>query len=141
MYTNENYPNFFRVVPSETAFNPARVVLLRHFNWTRVGTLYQNSPRYALPHSKLLTDLDSARIAIAETQGLVEELQNELVKLKNKDVRIILGNFDEEWARKIFCEAYRLKMYGRKYQWIIVGMFRERWWEIREPNATCSPWE
>lgn len=48
MYTNENYPNFFRVVPSETAFNPARVALLRHYNWTRVGTLYQNSPRYAL---------------------------------------------------------------------------------------------
>ncbi|GFU24961.1 hypothetical protein NPIL_448971, partial [Nephila pilipes] len=34
------------------------------------------------PHSKLLTDLDSARIAIAETQGLVEELQHELLKLK-----------------------------------------------------------
>ncbi|XP_054708523.1 gamma-aminobutyric acid type B receptor subunit 2-like [Uloborus diversus] len=141
MYTNEKYPNFFRVVPSESAFNPARVALLRYYNWTRVGTLYQNTPRYELPHNTLLTDLDSARIAIAETQGLVEELQHELIKLKNKDVRIILGNFDEEWARKIFCEAYHLKMYGRKYQWIIVGMFRERWWEIRSGNTSCTPWE
>ncbi|KAG8199600.1 hypothetical protein JTE90_009436 [Oedothorax gibbosus] len=141
MYTKENYPNFFRVVPSETAFNPARVALLKYYNWTRVGTLYQNSPRYDLPHSKLLTDLDSARIAIAETQGLVEELQHELLKLKNKDVRIILGNFDEEWARKIFCEAYKLKMYGRKYQWIIVGMYHERWWEVRDHNSSCTPWE
>ncbi|GFY44346.1 ANF_receptor domain-containing protein [Trichonephila inaurata madagascariensis] len=82
MYTKDNYPNFFRAVPSETAFNPARVALLKYYNWTRVGTLYQNSPRYDLPHSKLLTDLDSARIAIAETQGLVEELQHELLKLK-----------------------------------------------------------
>ncbi|GIX82309.1 gamma-aminobutyric acid type B receptor subunit 2, partial [Caerostris extrusa] len=104
MYNKENYPNFFRTVPSETAFNPARVALLKYYNWTRVGTLYQNSPQYDLPHSKLLTDLDTARIAMAETQGLVEELQTELLKLKNKDVRIILGNFDEEWARKIFCE-------------------------------------
>ncbi|XP_055937587.1 gamma-aminobutyric acid type B receptor subunit 2-like isoform X1 [Argiope bruennichi] len=141
MYTKENYPNFFRAVPSETAFNPARVALLKYYNWTRVGTLYQNSPRYDLPHSKLLTDLDSAQIMIAETQGLVEELQYELIKLKNKDVRIILGNFDEEWARRIFCEAYRLKMYGRKYQWIIVGMYQERWWEVRDQNSSCTPWE
>ncbi|XP_015919670.3 gamma-aminobutyric acid type B receptor subunit 2 isoform X2 [Parasteatoda tepidariorum] len=140
MYTRENYPNFFRVVPSETAFNPARVSLLRHYNWSRVGTLYQNSPRYDLPHSKLLTDLDSADIVIAETQGLVEELQHELLKLKTKDVRIILGNFDEDWARRIFCEAYKLKMFGRKYQWIIVGMYTERWWE-KVSQVNCSTWE
>jgi len=24
------------------------VALLLHFNWTRVGTIYQNEPRYAL---------------------------------------------------------------------------------------------
>jgi hypothetical protein len=48
MYTTESYPNFFRIVPSEAAFNPARVALMRHFNWTRVGTIYQNSPRFSL---------------------------------------------------------------------------------------------
>ncbi|GFS86322.1 hypothetical protein TNCV_1680861 [Trichonephila clavipes] len=32
-------------------------------------------------------------------------------------------------------------MYGRKYQWIIVGMYRERWWEVRDHNSSCSPWE
>lgn len=37
-----------------------------------------------------------------------------------------------------FLEAYRLKMYGRKYQWIIVGMYRERWWEDRETNSSCA---
>lgn len=51
MYTAESYPNFFRVVPSEAAFNPARVALFKHFNWTRVGTIYQNSPRYSLVSS------------------------------------------------------------------------------------------
>lgn len=34
------------------------------------------------PHSKLLTDLDSNNIDIAATQGLVEEVNEELVKLK-----------------------------------------------------------
>lgn len=48
MFSNTDFPNFFRVVPSENAFNAPRLALLRHFNWTRVGTIYQNEPRYAL---------------------------------------------------------------------------------------------
>ncbi|KAK4023121.1 hypothetical protein OUZ56_008552 [Daphnia magna] len=48
MFTRKSYPNFFRIVPSENAFNAPRVKLLQAFNWTRVGTLYQNEPRFAL---------------------------------------------------------------------------------------------
>lgn len=51
MFTSNSFPNFFRVVPSENAFNAPRVALLIHFNWTRVGTIYQNEPRYALVSS------------------------------------------------------------------------------------------
>ncbi|GIX68252.1 hypothetical protein CEXT_746371 [Caerostris extrusa] len=32
-------------------------------------------------------------------------------------------------------------MYGRRYQWIIVGMYQERWWEVRDQNTTCTTWE
>ncbi|RWS25902.1 gamma-aminobutyric acid type B receptor subunit 2-like protein [Leptotrombidium deliense] len=45
-YNAEKLPNLFRVVPSESASNPARVALLKKFNWARVGTIYQNSQRY-----------------------------------------------------------------------------------------------
>ncbi|XP_013776602.1 gamma-aminobutyric acid type B receptor subunit 2-like isoform X2 [Limulus polyphemus] len=138
MYTVENYPNFFQIVPSETAFNPARVALLQLFNWSRVGTLYQSKPRYALPHSKLLSDLEAAEIEIAAQQGFVDELKLAISKLKEKDVRIILGNFDEHWARNVFCEAYKLGMYGRKYQWIIVGMYDYDWWMKHLDNLTCN---
>ncbi|XP_076353414.1 gamma-aminobutyric acid type B receptor subunit 2-like isoform X2 [Tachypleus tridentatus] len=138
MYTVENYPNFFQIVPSETAFNPARVSLLQFFNWSRVGTLYQSKPRYALPHSKLLSDLEAAKIEIAAQQGFVDELKLAISKLKEKDVRIILGNFDEHWARNVFCEAYKLGMYGRKYQWIIVGMYDYGWWMKHLDNLTCN---
>ena len=48
MFTPESFPNFFRVVPSENAFNLPRLKLLQQFNWTRVGTIYQNEPRYSL---------------------------------------------------------------------------------------------
>lgn len=44
---------------------------------------------------------------VAETASFANEVASSLRKLKEKDVRIILGNFDESWARKIFCEAHR----------------------------------
>ena len=136
MYTSESYPNFFRVVPSESAFNPARLAFVRHFNWTRVGTIYQNSRRYSLPHSKLLTELDTAGVEIANTQSISDETGVDLLKLKEKDVRIIIGSFGSRWAQRIFCQAYRLGIYGRRYQWIL-GSFEERWWLASQPY-NCS---
>ncbi|XP_076305711.1 gamma-aminobutyric acid type B receptor subunit 2-like [Tachypleus tridentatus] len=138
MYTVENYPNFFQVVPSENAFNSAQVALLQHFNWSRVGTLYQSTPRYALPHSKLLSDLETAKIKIAAQQGFVDELESAISKLKEKDVRIILGKFEEQWAIKVFCEAYKVGLYGKKYQWIIVGVYDYDWWKKHLDIVTCN---
>lgn len=36
------YSKFYRTVPSDSDFNPARLAMLRQFNWTRVGTLFQD---------------------------------------------------------------------------------------------------
>jgi gamma-aminobutyric acid type B receptor len=55
MFTMQHFPNFFRVVPSENAFNAPRLKLLREFNWTRVGTIYQNEPRYSLVSCDIMT--------------------------------------------------------------------------------------
>lgn len=46
--SKKNYPNLFRIVPSENEFNAPRLALLKKYNWTRVGTLYQNQPRYLI---------------------------------------------------------------------------------------------
>ncbi|KAL0859671.1 hypothetical protein ABMA27_010790 [Loxostege sticticalis] len=135
MFTKEAFPNFFRIVPSENAFNLPRIRLLQHFNWTRVGTIYQNEPRYALAHNRLLADLDSNGFLIEETQSFATEVSTALSKLKEKDVRIILGNFNETWAVKIFCEAYKLEMYGRAYTWLLLGTYSSKWWMRRAP---CS---
>ncbi|XP_011298633.1 gamma-aminobutyric acid type B receptor subunit 2 [Fopius arisanus] len=139
MFTSDNFPNFFRIVPSENAFNAPRVALLNHFNWTRVGTIYQNEPRYALAHNRLVADLDDNKLEVVETQSFATEVSAALEKLKRKDVRIIIGNFNEIWARRIFCEAYRYRMFGRKYQWMIMGTYTEKWW-LNEDGG-CAPSE
>lgn len=51
IFTSASFPNFFRMVPNENAFNIPRIKLLQYFNWTRVGTIYQNEPRFSLVSS------------------------------------------------------------------------------------------
>lgn len=48
MFTNDKYPKLFRMVPSETGFNPTKIELLRRYNWTWVGTIFQKELRYSL---------------------------------------------------------------------------------------------
>ncbi|KAG8222158.1 hypothetical protein J437_LFUL000739 [Ladona fulva] len=72
MFTQQAFPNFFRVVPSETAFNAPRLALLRAYNWTRVGTLYQNEPRYSLVSIidlKLLKSLGCGELTLIVSAG------------------------------------------------------------------------
>ncbi|CAH0549470.1 unnamed protein product [Brassicogethes aeneus] len=138
MFTKENFPNFFRIVPSENAFNSPRLSLLKEFNWTRVGTIYQNEPRYSLAHNRLVAELDTLGYQVVETQSFTNEVIAALTKLKEKDTRVILGNFNEKWAREIFCEAYKLEMYGKKYQWIIMGTFTFEWWKKMDVDFNCT---
>lgn len=140
MFTRDAFPNFFRVVPSENAFNAPRMALLKAFNWTRIGTIYQNEPRFSLPHNHLVAVMDAENITVLETQSFVADVKDSLKKLREKDVRIILGNFNEHWARRVFCEAYRLEMYGRSYQWLIMGTYSLNWW-MKNDTIDCSPEE
>uniref|UniRef100_A0A6P4F3W2 Gamma-aminobutyric acid type B receptor subunit 2 n=1 Tax=Drosophila rhopaloa TaxID=1041015 RepID=A0A6P4F3W2_DRORH len=137
MFTKDAFPNFFRVVPSENAFNAPRLALLKEFNWTRVGTVYQNEPRYSLPHNHMVADLDAMEVEVVETQSFVNDVAESLKKLREKDVRIILGNFNEHFARKAFCEAFKLDMYGRAYQWLIMATYSTDWWNVTQ-DSECS---
>ena len=67
-------------------------------------------------HNKLLTEFDNVNVTVVTSQSLTNNVSIAVERLKEKDVRIILGNFNETWARRIFCEAYRLvHVYVRTY--------------------------
>jgi hypothetical protein len=87
-------------------------------------------------HNRLVADLDESKMELVETQSFATEVTSALAKLKERDVRILLGNFNEFWARRIFCEAYRFGLYGRKYQWIIIGTYTRDWW--LHPDGECN---
>ncbi|CAH1249664.1 GABBR2 [Branchiostoma lanceolatum] len=132
----EKYPTFFRTVPSDLDFNPARVRLLRHFNWTRVATLYHDETNLAIVHSQLESSLVKAGMNFT-AQGFVdaESARRRLKQIKESDARIILGLFNESMARHVFCEAYKLNLYGKRYAWILNGPYSRRWWNT---SAECT---
>ncbi|XP_067655790.1 gamma-aminobutyric acid type B receptor subunit 2-like [Haliotis asinina] len=139
----DKYPFFFRTVPSDSDFNPARLALLRNFNWTRVGTLFQfdpkGSPKYNYAHNRLVSLLGKTNIQIDQEQSFAVDPEAALEKLKAEDIRIILGNFDESTARRVFCAAHKKQMYGARYQWMIVGEYEDAgWWEKTDSKITCT---
>lgn len=53
-----------------------------------------------------------------------------------------MGNFDEEWALLLFCEAFREKMTGRKYQWILTGVSENKLWQFyKSKGSPCTEQE
>ncbi|XP_019613608.1 PREDICTED: gamma-aminobutyric acid type B receptor subunit 2-like [Branchiostoma belcheri] len=132
----KKYPTFFRTVPSDLDFNPARLRLLRHFNWTRVATLYQDEPNLAIVHSQLESSLVKAGMNFT-AQGFVdvESARLRMKQIKDSDARIILGLFDETMARHVFCEAYKLNLYGKRYAWVLNGPYSRGWWNA---SADCT---
>ncbi|OQV15825.1 Gamma-aminobutyric acid type B receptor subunit 2 [Hypsibius exemplaris] len=145
MYDHIKFPNLYRIVPSENQFNYARLELLRQFNWTHVATLYQNDPRYSLAHNHLMArgadQAASYKLVSQRTFTDVLELRDALNKFVEKGVRIIFGSFTEAWARITFCEAFKLNMFGRKYQWIIWGGYNKDWWMVDDAEVRCSTQE
>uniref|UniRef100_A0A3Q1K258 G-protein coupled receptors family 3 profile domain-containing protein n=1 Tax=Anabas testudineus TaxID=64144 RepID=A0A3Q1K258_ANATE len=130
----KKYPNFFRTVPSDNAVNPAVVKFLNFYNWSRVGTLTQDVQRFSEVRNDLTNELEKADIQIADTESFSNDPCVNVKKLKDNDVRIIIGQFDENLASKVFCCAYNLNMFGSKYQWIIPGWYQGNWWE--QANST-----
>lgn len=59
-------------------------------------------------HNQLVAMLEKDNFVVDDTQNIAGDVSLPIKKLQEKDIRIILGNFNETWARKVFCEAYRL---------------------------------
>lgn len=55
------------------------------------------------------------------------------------DIKIIIGIFDLQTTVKLFCEVYKLNMYGENYQWIILGTYnREMLFENYTNLINCT---
>ncbi|XP_068724807.1 gamma-aminobutyric acid type B receptor subunit 1-like [Montipora capricornis] len=113
------------------SFNEAKIKLVEYFNWTRVAVVYDFST-YAGLYLKVVNHLslrkkkfDIVAYEAINSQlttndnKLHDSLQGQLKKLKDQDLKIFLGEFGPVAATLIFCELYRIGMYGPEYVWIL----------------------
>nr|XP_046254485.1 gamma-aminobutyric acid type B receptor subunit 2-like isoform X2 [Scatophagus argus] len=127
------YGNLFSTVPSDRALNQATVKLLQRYRWSRVGIITQEGPRLSELKKDLLRQLLRADVQVLSAESLSEDACSSLRKLKDSDVRIIIGQFEEDSASEVFCCAYRLNLFGARYQWIIADGGAAGWslgWQV-----------
>lgn len=131
---HQKYYGFYRIVPSEEEHNDIRINLIQKFNWTRVGTIYLTQAKYTLAHNSLIRELDlitnlTVSRSIFENQTS-DQYSSILDEFKTLDIKIVIGIFDTNTTIKLFCEIAKKNMYGKNYQWIIVGSYNNEFYDL-----------
>ncbi|XP_067951624.1 gamma-aminobutyric acid type B receptor subunit 1-like [Watersipora subatra] len=140
----QRFPTFFRTHPSATLNNPTRLMLFKKYGWQRIATLQQTEEVFTSTIKNLEEVIKAgssvdAPIEITVRQSFQTDPSNAVKSLKMQDARIIVGVFYEDMARKVFCEAYREKLYGKKYVWLIIGWYPDLWYMKPDPDVDCTP--
>ncbi|KAI7806353.1 putative gamma-aminobutyric acid type B receptor subunit 2-like [Triplophysa rosa] len=128
------FPNFFRMVPSDSAVNLALVRFLKQYGWSRVGTLTQNDQKFTEVQKDLSGHLEVANIQLVAAESFSEAPCDGVQKLKENDVRIVIAYIDVSLSAEVLCCVYNLSMYGLKYQWILPDWTQDSWWTISGIN-------
>ncbi|XP_008429282.1 gamma-aminobutyric acid type B receptor subunit 1 [Poecilia reticulata] len=100
-------------------------------------------PHPVLPFiCQTLDDLEQrvkeAGIEISVRQSFLTDPAVAVKNLKRQDARIIVGLFYETEARKVFCEVFKEKLYGKKHVWFLIGWYADNWFKIKDPAINCT---
>ncbi|KAM6899495.1 gamma-aminobutyric acid type B receptor subunit 1 isoform 1-T1 [Xenentodon cancila] len=134
----QRFPTFFRTHPSATLHNPTRVQLFQKWKWTKIATIQQTTEVFTSTLDDLEERVKEAGIDITVRQSFLTDPAVAVKNLKRQDARIIVGLFYETEARKVFCEVYKEKLYGKKYVWFLIGWYADNWFKIKDPSINCT---
>ncbi|XP_030645036.1 gamma-aminobutyric acid type B receptor subunit 1 [Chanos chanos] len=134
----QRFPTFFRTHPSATLHNPTRVQLFQKWKWTKIATIQQTTEVFTSTLDDLEQRVKEAGIEISVRQSFLTDPAVAVKNLKRQDARIIVGLFYETEARKVFCEVYKEKLYGKKYVWFLIGWYADNWYKIKDPSINCT---
>lgn len=70
--------------------------------------------------------------------GFPKDPTDAVKSLARQDARIIVGMFYGGPARKVMCEAYKQKLYGKQHVWFLIGWYEDNWYEPGAENLTCT---
>uniref|UniRef100_A0A8C1KTX0 Gamma-aminobutyric acid (GABA) B receptor, 1a n=1 Tax=Cyprinus carpio TaxID=7962 RepID=A0A8C1KTX0_CYPCA len=134
----QRFPTFFRTHPSATLHNPTRVRLFQKWGWTKIATIQQTTEVFTSTLDDLEERVKEAGIEISVRQSFLTDPAVAVKNLKRQDARIIVGLFYETEARKVFCEVFKEKLYGKKYVWFLIGWYADNWFKIKDPAINCT---
>lgn len=134
----DRFPTFFRTHPSATLHNPTRVKLFQRYKWKRIATIQVSMEVFTSTIDDLERKVKEANIEIAVRQSFLTDPTNAVKNLKRQDARIIVGVFYEDMARRVFCQAYKEKLYGKKYVWFIIGWYPDNWYMANDDSINCT---
>lgn len=135
----DRYPLFFRTVPTEFVFNEPRLQFINKFGWKdEIGLIYDASPYYSLISKHLAKSLEGNGSKIVANEGFTQDPAVAVKILKDKGAHIIIGTFHHSRAREVFCQAYRNRMYGENYVWMVTSTpdanITSDWWNPELPT-------
>ncbi|KAK7094949.1 hypothetical protein V1264_006423 [Littorina saxatilis] len=134
----ERFPMFFRTHPSATLHNPTRIKIFQLFKWNKIATIQETQETFTSTIEDLEKRVKEAGIDIAVRQSFLTDPTNAVRNLKRQDARIIVGVFYEDMARRVFCQAYKEKLYGKKYVWLIIGWYPDNWYKVHDDRHNCT---
>ncbi|XP_017770672.1 PREDICTED: gamma-aminobutyric acid type B receptor subunit 2 isoform X2 [Nicrophorus vespilloides] len=122
------FPLFFRTVAPDSSHNDAKAAFIRKYKWDTVATFSQRENIYLFPINNLIINLEKSDVQCAKSITFsLSNFKERLKALKELNVRIIVGSFSAKIAPRIFCEIYKLKMFGIDYVWILQDR-QATWW-------------
>ncbi|XP_015522970.1 gamma-aminobutyric acid type B receptor subunit 1 isoform X1 [Neodiprion pinetum] len=134
------FPTLFRTHPSATVHNPTRIKLLQKFGWSRVAILQQAEEVFISTVEDLEARCKEAGIEIVTRQSFLSDPADAVRNLRRQDARVIVGLFYVVAARRVLCELYHQKLYGKSYVWFFIGWYEDDWFErnLDKEGITCT---
>ncbi|CAG9110539.1 unnamed protein product [Plutella xylostella] len=115
------FPTLFRTHPSATVHNPTRIKLMQKFGWSRIAILQQAEEVFISTVEDLEAHCKKAGIEIVTRQSFLSDPGDAVRNLRRQDARVIVGLFYVVAARRVLCEVYKHRLYGKSYVWFFIG--------------------
>ncbi|XP_045167680.2 gamma-aminobutyric acid type B receptor subunit 1-like [Mercenaria mercenaria] len=137
----KRFPRFFRIALPDQKLNPARIDLMRTFNWKKVATINQALEFFSVVIDDFVQRVRGTEITIISQEIFVNDPLTRVQNLKTHDARIIMTAMYEHKARDVLCAAYKVGLYGPKIVWVFVGWFSSYFWRVHLDNVACTEYE
>ncbi|XP_028170438.1 gamma-aminobutyric acid type B receptor subunit 1 isoform X1 [Ostrinia furnacalis] len=134
------FPTLFRTHPSATVHNPTRIKLMQKFGWSRIAILQQAEEVFISTVEDLEAHCKKASIEIVTRQSFLSDPADAVRNLRRQDARVIVGLFYVVAARRVLCEVYKHRLYGKSYVWFFIGWYEDNWFEtnLEREGIECT---